>query len=377
MTDDVHIEPFRSEHAAGVAALWEREHLGLASTWLSRFHWQYECNPARQMAGDMGIVLLSSSDEVMGSKLWMPQKMRVRGSDRLVRVSTDTVVHPDFRRHSLKLIFKYFKECADPFAMSVSAGGKHARIWLARHGHVVPGAEQRHSVYLDPAGFLAARWRGRMGRLLANGVATAAGPILGAYFGTAWRRHGRGYTVQSVDPSDERLDDLWNKCRDEHDVTNVRDAAFREWRYQSWNSRLCLVSTPNGRPCLFAAYVPFPSQAGEAKRARILDLFGKTDSACAEALAAVLNFLHRSGFATSDFNGFSRRWHGHFRALGARSYPVDANMVYLQGKNAQPRLDSEIDWHVVPADGDSGFADLSPDASDSGCDEERIGKEAM
>lgn len=375
MTDDVRIERFESEHAAGVAALWDREHPGLASTWLSRFHWQYECNPARQLADDLGIVLLSSSGEVMGSKLWMPQKMRVRGRDRLVQVSTDTVVHPDFRRHSLKLIFNYFKEHADPFAISVSAGGKHARIWLARHGHVVPGAEQRHSIYLNPAGFLAERWRDRMGRLVAKGVATAAGPVLGAYFGTTWRRHGRGYTVESVNASDKRLDDLWNEYRDEHDVTSIRDAAFRKWRYQPWNSRLCLVSTPNGQPCLFAAYVPFASQPGEAKRARMLDLFGQTDSACTEALAAVLNFLHQKGFTTSDFNGFSRRWHGHFRTLGARAYPVDANMVYLQGKHAEPRLEGDIDWHVVPGDGDSGLAGLSPHASGSGFDEECMEKE--
>lgn len=345
------VEPFRPDDAGAVAALWERERAGAGAAWRRRFEWQYLRNPEADPA-DMGLVLRSDDGRVVGSKLWMPQRFRVLGEERIVRVSTDTIVDPDFRAHSLKLIFEYFRRCADPFALSVSAGPQHARIWRARRGEPVPHSERRHTFVLRPRRFLAQRLRSRI-------LAPAGAALWRARFGARWRTAGGDFSCEETRADDPRLAELWAAAREGYDVTAVRDARFLRWRHAEGGSQVVVIRDEQRRPAAWSAFIDAPSTQG-VRRARILDVFGPTDdpARCQAALAAFLRFLYDTGFDAADLVGSAPVWQDAAGAVGARRFVAESAFVYLARGGEATRLSAAC-WHIVPADGDAGFSDLS------------------
>jgi len=360
-TGGVSIAPFGEEHIADVARLWNAERPGAGDRWRRRFRWQYVDNPARGGAEDIGLILRTGEGRVVGAKLWMPQRFMVLGEERTVRVSTDTIVDPAFREHSLRLIFEYFRRHADPFALSTSAGERHARIWLARRGACVPRAEMRHTVALRARRFIEAKLAPRTGPTAAALAALPGAALWHLRFGRGWRGLLHGIRAEDISADDPRLAALWERGKGDYAVTAVRDRRFLAWRHGAARSRLVLLCEAGGEPLLWAAYVAAPGTETDLRRARVLDVFGGLSSGVERrkrAVACFLGVLYERGFDAADFYGLAPAWQETLRTLGARRFAAPCNFVYVARGRQAAALAEAGPWHIVPADGDTGFWDL-------------------
>lgn len=357
----VSLAPFELQHVEAICALKEAETSGAGQRWRARFDWQYLDNPEVNETTHRGWVLLEDRHTVRGCVLVMPQRFQVFGELTVVNVCTDLIVAPTCRGHGLSLVFEYFREFRDAtLALCTSASDRTQRIWEAQRGAPVPGSQSHYMAILRAAPLLRDKLYRRLGTTASEFV---AGPL-----SICWRLCSRqcsaglrrGIEVEAVDTSDQRLIEIWEASRAAYPITAIRDAQFLRWRHGTGGSHLLLVSH-EGTPVCWAAYVSSPRRnARDAKRARILDVFGMLHepAVCTNAVRALLLHLGDQGYDAADFKGLHPVWQNALSAVGCRPVEIPACFVYRSSPDLHGDSQTAANWHIVPADGDCGFWDI-------------------
>ena len=357
------IRDFSVDRLDDVAALKERHVPASGERWKRRFRWQFLDNPSHADDAAVGLILVSGDDRIVGCTFAMPQRFKIGDADRVLRVSTDTLVDSDYRKggHGFRLFMEYFRRFADPLGLGTSASQTTVRIWQSCGGITVPAAHDQFHAILRPRAFFRKKIR-RLAGPLADALAVGMGF---AWCAGHWSRYGRASAAlpfETTTASDPRLATIWERSHQDYCVTAVRDEAFLQWRHGMGQSRIVVILRKDGTPVSWAAYVDASKTGGlEIKHARVLDVFGDlgVTTDCRETIRSLLIHLREEGYDAADFRGLHPSWRTALVRIGCRQVRDPNTFVYRFREQAPQYTQNSASWHLVPADGDLGFWDLS------------------
>lgn len=222
---------------AKIVALFERvfgKPMGATES-ASHWRWEYEGNPC----GSPAIELVWDGDRLVGQYAVSPRRLWVHGQERLAGLSIDTMTDPDYGRQGI------FSASAEACYAAMTERG-FGFVYGFPNANSIGGFERRLgwsmvmptpvlAKPLDLGDFVA----GKLG-------APVLGPAIGAPIravshvprlidqalgAVRMPRGGPRLEVRTFDAFGPWVDELWARCRDQHRVWVIRDAAFLRWRY--------------------------------------------------------------------------------------------------------------------------------------------------
>lgn len=205
---------------------------------IEHWRWEFACNPTRPPI----IELVWDGAALVGQYAVSPRRVWFCGSELLAALSLDTMTHPDYGRQGI------FSASAEACYAQMTERG-FAFVYGFPNANSIHGIEKSlrwktvmptpvHVKALDLGDYVA----GKLGRpQLAPALSKASRLLLRAprvVEGLVERiRDGQG-RVESLAVAEfvdfdaiEGIDELWERCRDQHRLWVIRDLAYLRWRY--------------------------------------------------------------------------------------------------------------------------------------------------
>ena len=268
------VRAFTPSDAAGVASLFG-EVFGRATT-EEKVRWKLLEAPAAP--GAPTAFVAEHGGRLVGHYGGTPVRFQVHGAARTAISACDAMTAPDFRRRGILTALVTAAHDAWRRAGVAFVVGLPNEAWGSRTA-ALGWAE------LFPIRWLVSLLRpeAALARRLGIPALARLSPV-----GAAWRlvsalRSPRDRSIIVTPLSDAAvLDTLWASCRDEHELTVVRDGAWVTWRYLRCPepSYRVLLATREGRP---AGYVALSRKAGARHVGVVAELFTRLGDAPARA----------------------------------------------------------------------------------------------
>jgi len=274
-----------------------------SSEWLD---WKYYKNPA----GDHDIQVAEVDGEVVGSLGIRAMRAKIEEQEISACHVCDLMIKNDFRRGTFMRLskaatrdyegkgrlFVYGTSVKDTLLLSVKL-----------LGFATAGPIKRLVRILDPTPYLQRKLKFRpLARILG---------LLGAFY--LELRHWRSmktapdYLIKKVDRVDERFDELWQRRRDDYEISIVRDTTYLRWRYfqNPVQTYTVLAAEKEGR---LEGFIVVCLRVGFINRGFIVDMLAdpSDDELCRSLLSEALRFLGRLGV-----NNVSCWWLEHMPAF--------------------------------------------------------------
>jgi len=204
----------------------------------AHWRWEYAENPV----GPLTIKLIWHADRLVGQYAVSPRRLWMRGEERLAALSIDTMTDPEYGRQGI------FSGSAEACYTTMTERG-FGFVYGFPNANSIAGFERRLSwkmvmatpvlvKALDVGAFVA----DKIGQpALAPALTSVSrllsrGPGLLDSLQSKLRAQvtGDGSPEPAVHPCEQFgawADDLWLRCRDQHQLWVVRDHAFLSWRY--------------------------------------------------------------------------------------------------------------------------------------------------
>jgi hypothetical protein len=352
-----HVRAVEASDLDAIAALMERRRAASGRAWRERMAWQVDANP--WAAGHAPGSILVEGQRIVGYHFYVAQPLRADDEPCLGHFAFDLYVEPDFRGalSSIALI-KATAPGGDAVMATSTANESSVALWQRLGAKAQAGGDIALVRPLRPLPLLLAAaeraLRGRPSAALPVPWRAGRDDLADIELRDGWS--GRALT--------ERPDDaaaLWADVRRDFPLATERDAAYLRWRYAAAAPGGTLVGLFDGRGALRAWYAYRLSERGAAMRvsvSRILDIVAAAgDREAIAACAADMRLRVRGRADIIEVRGMHARVRDALRAVGFRPRKLASNPFLVVSKARRRRaLPPETDWHLVPADGDAGFA---------------------
>ncbi len=212
--------------------------------WLDRFRLWWDINPAFSEGIARGWMLQDGS-RIAGFLGSIPRLFRANGKDFIVHSASTWRVLPEYRQHSLALLFRQIEVAKNTLLFDGTPSEDVAKILATLRFMRLPAKGSHHAFLLPlhPVKVLSRKiGLGGLGRMLAGSLAP--------FFKIANKSMFLGAVdprveIRSLSRADKDFDDLWERTKD-HYSTNVRTAQVLNW--------FCFDST-HFQKHLFGCYV--------------------------------------------------------------------------------------------------------------------------
>ena len=334
--------------------------------WRTRFEWQFAKNPARVRERPLGWVIEATDGVICGHQMAIPHRSKVLDSEQYVGFSADTYVSPELRGQGLgrKLFETYFKAQTGGLALTTTANPASEYLWVQKLGAIPIGDLNKGFLSIFRSGPILQEVliRRFSHPSVTRHVASIAGVIRDAFRAKGLPAVPASIKCEQVTPQDPVLDDLWQRYRDDHRITVVRDRVYRVWRYGD---------VPGPKPSIwlvrdaqrdlqawFSLRVAVRGIA-QVKICELLDVFGSPQESefQSHVLACAVRVGHGTGADAMEIKGLHRSWRLHLSSLGfvTRMLPSNPFLCKNMGAMDETTLHGAESWHLCSADGDAGL----------------------
>jgi len=204
---------------------------------LMLWRWRFDGNPARTDA--FGPFLVAEErGRIVGVQGLIPLRLKAGPRELAISCSCDLAVEPAARSAGMKLKLAAMAKELSPLHLSTSANEVANRITLALGGREVTTGRTNFLLPLKASGLMARKLEKRGAR---RGIVAAAGtaflkPIdwilaIGRSWKTGGARRDREGVFGDISRFDDRFDRFWGRLAEEHELIEVRDASYLDWRY--------------------------------------------------------------------------------------------------------------------------------------------------
>ena len=335
--------------------------------WLDRFAWQFIDNPGHDSTRAIGWVLETPAGEIVGHEMAMPHRFWVFGQEGYLGISVDTFVDSRLRGYGFgkKLFGAYFEGQQGGLALGTTANEATEYLWKKVGGfgigdfNVAYDFVYRSWVLLQQT--VSASVKPRiltmpMSYLIGSLRDTIARPKLPSLSGTV--------RYEQVVADDQRLDDIWVACRDDYQITVVRNRAYRRWRYNRSPGpplKVFLVTdygdTSKKRAAWFVLRLIRRGRLSSV--CEVLDVFGPLDEPefRHQVLACTVIAGSQTGADFLEVRGLHPEWRQHLPELGLqpRMLPSNPFVCRNMGEFDEAILRDPATWHLCMADGDAAL----------------------
>lgn len=227
------VRKYKDGDEEGIFELWKvvyPEQRLEREVWMRWWNWWYKENPA-----GMGIIWVAEHDaKIVGHDALIPARMKVGNKTVIAALSVDTMTHPDFTRQGMFVAL----------AKNVHSDAAKNSIRIIR---ILPNKASHHGFMKLGCFDIATRqiwikpfnWRNSVklqvkNRLLSRVLAIGGSLIFNKILIRVQKPAiMEGVTVSQLTSFDDRINELWNKVADKHEIIYVRDKDYLNWRYVS------------------------------------------------------------------------------------------------------------------------------------------------
>lgn len=341
-----------------VGALMDRRLKGSSAAWRERLPWQRDSNPWR--SADAGGTVLVEAKRVVGYHFYVAQPMQISGAQCQAHFALDLFIDPAFRDGLnsiglIKAIAPVDPECvmatstANEISVAVwrrlgakaQSDGDIALVKPVRHGRLMLAAAER-GLRGRPQAHIPRSWH--------------AAPEDCAEIELRSQWSGRSLATRF-----EAAAQFWQQVRHQYPLSTDRTEAYLRWRYAPSSPGGTVIGLFDAVGTLRAWYAFRSSQRGSAVRFsvfKVLDIIA--DPHDRDAIAACVDDMTHRARALADIievRGMRSEIRAGLRAAEFRARRLASNPFLVAAKPRRSRpLPTPDSWHLVPADGDAGFA---------------------
>lgn len=301
--------------------------------WRDRFRLWWEENPAFSAALERGW-LLKDKDRIVGFLGNLPSYFQIHGKTTVVFTTTTWRVTPEYRRYSLRLLYKQIHYAKGSWLFLTTPNPIVTRVIQSFKYPLIPrGSRTVSFAFENFENIIAARLpQNVMSRLFAWGLAIPLKWLQDRrfHFGATdslrtlpsppkeERVGGRGICVRDLDQVDNSFDGLWQRTRNLYAHTNVRSREVIQWYcFGSRHFRKKLFAAYRGNS--LTAYMIFSApRTQKISRIECLDLWGVLEDHAAlhRLIRSAKEYAQKNSVDLIEFPAFSEKITTLYRELG-------------------------------------------------------------
>ena len=229
--------PYQTSDDSAMLKMWQFAHDQSRAYEQAYFDWQYKTNPA----GHAIIWLAKQDKEVLGQYVLLPIKFKLAEREGLGSLSVNTLTHPRQRGKGIFILLaeQAYDSCRKK-GIDFTFGGPNSFSYngfVRRLGFTDIG---RLALMVKMTGFsrvVAAKLKGQWLLPFLTFLAKL-------FFIGLPMRYASDFSVKIASDINEKFDQLWDKCKDQHRNIGIRDSRYLSWRYQN---------KPTGKYTIFIA----------------------------------------------------------------------------------------------------------------------------
>jgi GNAT superfamily N-acetyltransferase len=196
-------------------------------------------------------VIRNQKKQVVGYIWIVPMRARIKGKDYSVAMGSNLVIHPDHRKGvgyaRLMRCFKgVFKKKDIPLHYSFISEETYQRQMI-RHPQRVATIPALVKIY-DSQEVIDSYVQGHIKKNLMNLASRISAPFL---FSKKRKKRDDTIVVKQYKDFDYRFDEFWQKIRDYHTASVIRDRSFLSWRFAPVSGREYVILAAESKDRLF------------------------------------------------------------------------------------------------------------------------------
>lgn len=189
--------------------------------------WKYYQNPA----GPHDAYVALDSGRIVGNMTAIPVRMKVGDQELTACQTCDIVIAPSYRRSTpffrmFKLAYKEVEKHDWQFIYGLPLESTF-RLGTRMLGFKSSGALKSLVKVLDPTLFLRKKIKSRV----ASGALGAMGVVGLRLLNISRTVTMKKVEIRKLDQFDHEFHDLWNRCKDHHEISVIREPDYLNWRY--------------------------------------------------------------------------------------------------------------------------------------------------
>lgn len=326
-----------------------------AQFWFDRFCLWWDRNPAMSEEFIKGWIL-KENGKLVGFLGTFPSYFQLFGKKTVVHNATTWRVSPDYRNHSLRLLFKQIETSQGTLLFMTTPNETVTRVIKSQNYQLIERPDQRAAYWVTNFGRVFQSFAGRnlAVRTLGIGIAPFFHWIQNVRLKPS--KSALRFEAKEIFHADSAFDELWTGTRDRYPNTYVRTAETINW--------YCFAS-PHFKKHLFGVYqgsqlkaygIFIRRQSRKLNLWECIDFWGNTDEGVIKALLVCLKkCVRKCSIDLIKFPSFSRQIGELFRRAGLFRVGSREREEYFKISTELKEVFSENDTYFTYSVGDVGL----------------------
>ena len=275
--------------------------------WMRFWHWMYQENPA----GPAKIYLVEEQGKIVAHRAHILVDLKVGNEIMKACQNIDFMVHPDSKYRGLFLLERRALREAEEEGLHISFGFPTvaARPGFMKAGYFEIAFMRPMIKFFNLKNVVQTRIHNKY---LAKLCAVTASPLLRTIYRARTSPAIEGLKITQVPSFDDRVNELWAKVSDSHQIIRVRSKQYLDWRYGAPDVEYTIYLAEKGEVVL--GYIVLRcAQLDTFKQGRIYDIVGYTEEIIHCLVSKAVEHFRKEGADCVYCNMLANETH--FRAL--------------------------------------------------------------